>query len=124
VLSGDAPHTMAENVDMSDQLDSEPAKALTSDARILFEENMDNFVNDAENSENAISNHLKSQGIEPNLETILSHINGFMSGLIWYYYEVNYNKILNPDEQRDLSNLLKRRAFELRHSFISLRIME
>ena len=109
---------------MSDQLDSEPAKNLTSNARILFEENMDNIVDDAENSEIAISNHLKSQGIEPNLETILSHINGFMSGLIWHYYEVNHNRILNPDEQRDLSNLLKRRAFELRHAFVSLRIIE
>ena len=109
---------------MSDQLDSEPAKALTSDARSLFENSMDVFIDDAKNSEDAISNHLKSQGIEPNLETILSHINGFMSGLIWYYYEANYNRTLNPDEATDLSNLLKRRAFELRHAFISLRIIE
>lgn len=115
---------MVENVDMRDQFDSEPDRVLTDDARILFEKNMDNFIDDAEHSENAISTHLKYQGIETNLETILSHINGFMSGLIWYYYEVHYNRALNPDEVTDLSNLLKRRASELKNAFMSLRIME
>ena len=107
---------------MRDPLDSVKDKGLTFEARTVFEKNMDHFINNAEDTELAISMSLQVQGIEPNLETVLSHISGFINGTIWCFYRINHERALNSDEIRDLLNLLKRRSAELKSAFISSRI--
>ncbi len=97
-------------------------KGLTIEARTVFEKNMDYFINNAEDIELVLSDSLQAQGIEPNVETVLSHISGFVNGTIWYFYLVNYDRALNSDETIDLLNLVKRRSAELKSAFISSRI--
>ncbi len=107
---------------MSDPLDSANAKGLTIEARALFEKNMDSFINNAEETEFFILQSLQAQGIEPNLETVLSHISGFVNGTIWSFYHNKYHRFPNPGEVTDLIKLVKRRSNELRAALMSSRI--
>ena len=97
---------------------------LDSEIRAALEESIDNFLEDAEGSEKIISIILEAQGIEPNLETLLSFIVGNAWGLMIAFYTTRYQRGMNDDESKDFIQVMKRRAWELRQAFIGTRIEE
>ena len=99
-------------------------KGLDRDARSLVEMEIDGALKDSVNYEKNIRTVLRVQGIEPNLETVLSFITGLIWGRLIGFYSSKYHRHLNRGEMREVSQLLKRRAFELRQVFISTRIEE
>lgn len=96
--------------------------SLDRTAREFLEENIDDMMNRPEEFERGYREALQEMGIEPNLETILSFISGFLQGLVWDYYLRVKHREMNPEETKDLVKLMKRRAFELRHAFLFTRV--
>jgi len=95
---------------------------LDLDARIGLESTIDKILKDAENWELTFKEVLRTQGIEANLETVLSLIIGALLGQTAQYYIDKYDRRLNKDETKDFEDILKRRAWELRQTFIELRV--
>ena len=95
---------------------------LDLDARIGLESTIDKILKDAENWELTFKEVLRTQGIEANLETVLSLIIGALLGQTAQYYIDKYDRRLNKDETKDFEDILKRRAWELRQTFIELRM--
>ena len=62
---------------------------------------------------------LAASGIEPNLESILSVIVGYLYGLAELWYASSYLRHINDDEFAEVIKLIKRRAWEMRQAFIS-----
>jgi len=98
--------------------------SLTDEARIVLEKNIDNILKKPEAAEEIYSIVLREHGIEPNLETVLSFITGFLTGIMQHFYIVAYNRSLNPNEIKTLIALMKRKAFEMRMAFLETRIKE
>jgi len=96
--------------------------SLDKELRSALEETIDNFLNDAERSERHVSDILREQGIEPNLETVLSYIAGIIMGWAMASYAVTRRKAMNTDEGNAVLTFMKRRAYELREAFIKARI--
>jgi len=92
--------------------------------RVNLEELIDELIDKPKDYERVFSLMLRDLGIEPNLETVLSFIIGWLNGISAEHYRVNYNRSMNKEEVKALINLLKRRAWELRQAFISTRIKE
>lgn len=90
--------------------------------RRIIESNIDTFLKYPKETEKGIKEYLKKQGIEPNLETILAYLTGMMFGLIEGHYRTLYGRGQTRDEEKDVLDILKRRAMELRYSFIETRI--
>ena len=97
-------------------------EGLTAEARAVLEKNIDSVLEKPEEREEIYSSTLKEHGIEPNLETILSFITGFLTGLMAQFYVSKYGRFLNADEIGELTELMKRRAFEIRMAFMGTRI--
>ncbi|MFH0748674.1 MAG: hypothetical protein V1915_01975 [Candidatus Bathyarchaeota archaeon] len=96
---------------------------LDEDVRTVVEKNVDSIIKDPEKSEKRFSLFLTIQGIEHNLETILSFINGLLFGMANDMNVVkNHRSIESEEEVLELMNLLKRRAWEMRQVFIKTRI--
>jgi hypothetical protein len=95
---------------------------LDNTARVMVEQIIDNIMQDPIVAEETYRFILKKQGIEPNLETILSFITGLLNGAVEGFYTFTHERLLNSDERNRLAELLKRRAFELRQAFMSTRI--
>ncbi len=95
---------------------------LDQDARMGLESTIDKILKDSENWELTFKEVLRTQGIEANLETVLSLIIGALLGQTAQYYIDKYNRRLNRDETQDFEDILKRRAWELRQTFIELRM--
>jgi len=91
--------------------------------RAAFEEAIDNFIKEPDSEEN-ISVILQAQGIEPNLETVLSFIAGTAWGLVQGYYVTRHGRMMKTEENEEFIQLMKRRAWELRQAFLSLRMKE
>ena len=97
-------------------------KSLDDDIRAVLEKNVDTIVDEPEKAEEALSIALRKQGIEPNLESSLSHATGFLTGLVEGMYIYKFKRHPNPEERDELLELLKRRAFEIRMAFMSTRM--
>lgn len=97
-------------------------KDLDPDERSLLEEAIDKILKNPEKTEEDVRWVLRTQGIEPNLETVLSFITGVIYGGLSIFHQFKYKRDLNPDEQAESIQLLKRRAFEMRQVFIGTRI--
>jgi hypothetical protein len=95
---------------------------LDNDARIAVEGNTDSIINDAKKAEEAFTLLLSSQRIEPDLETILSFIIGYLYGIVTEIYVFKHQRILESEEIIELNNLLKRRAGKIREAFMGTRI--
>jgi len=95
---------------------------LDQDARIGLETTIDNILKDAENWDRIFREILRTQGIEANLETVLSLIIGALLGQTVQYYIDKYKRRLNNDETKDFEDILRRRAWELRQTFILVRM--
>ena len=99
-------------------------KSLDKDARIIVEKNIDTLIKYPKRAEKMYRDSLRRQGIEPNLETILSSIAGYIEGLVEGFYNLKHGRALNEDERNELFDLLHRRAFEIRQAFVGTRIEE
>jgi len=97
---------------------------LTDEARIGVEKEIDSMLKTPKRTERTFRYALKSQGIQPNLETLLAFLAGDLYGYVWGLYIHKYKRMLNQDENNELIDLLKRRAFELREAFVGTRIEE
>jgi len=95
---------------------------LDDEIRIALEKNIDSILKDPEDHEKTWRSMLIGQGIEPNLETVLSFLIGDLYGLVWGYYIFRHARDMNIEEHKDLIAVLRRRAFELREAFIGTRI--
>ena len=95
---------------------------LDETVRMWLEKEVDIVIKDPKKIEEFFSLILRGQGIEANLETILSFLTGFLTGYIQAMYVIKYGREINPDELLELIKLLKRRAFEMREVFIGTRI--
>ncbi len=95
---------------------------LDGDARSVLENSVDMILKNPKEFEIMYSNALREQGIEPNLETLLSHITGVLFGIVSGVCVFKHKRSLYPEEVNELITLLKRRAFEIRQAFISTRI--
>ena len=95
---------------------------LDREVRGGLELSIDNFLKEPKESERMISIILRSQGIEPNLDAILSFIVGTAFGIVMTIYRIKYNRDMNSQEHANFLELMKRRAWELREAFIAARI--
>jgi len=93
-----------------------------ADARRALEQDVDSVLKDPRTVESNSTLLLRGVGIEPSLETILSYITGMITGRVHAIYRTKYNRELNRDEARELIDLLRRRAWEIRQAFIAARI--
>ncbi|KPV65361.1 MAG: hypothetical protein AOA65_0223 [Candidatus Bathyarchaeota archaeon BA1] len=96
---------------------------LDKDVRLSIEEQIDNIYNNATKWEELIRAWLSEQGIEPNLETVLSTVVRLTLGQAYQRIEDKFGRAWTKKEAEAISALLKRRAFELRHRFLSTRIV-
>jgi len=92
--------------------------------RAALEEAFDDFIREPKEYEKAYSILLRMQGIEPNLDSILSFISGYMYGCIIAYYKFIQDRKPTQEEIRNFFELMKRRAWQLRQAFIGTRIEE
>lgn len=97
-------------------------KSLDKDTRLIVEKNIDALIRYPKKAEKMYRDGLKRQGIEPNLETILGSIVGYIEGLVDGFYTLRHGRALDDDERNELFELLHRRAFEIRQAFIGTRI--
>ena len=95
---------------------------LDETVRMWLEREVDKVIKDPKNFENFYSLILQGQGIEANLETVLSFLTGFLTGYIQAMYAVKYDREIKTEELAELIKILKRRAFEMRSAFIGTRI--
>jgi len=99
-------------------------KHLDEKTRLWIETSIDEILENKEKYEKSTRIALRAQGIQPNLETVLSFITGTACGLIFGYYRVKYNRDPSENETIELLQILKRRSSELREAFVSTRIEE
>lgn len=95
---------------------------LEDDIRVAVEKEIDKFLKEPKEYENAFRNILTAQGIEPNLETVLSYLTGVLYGFADGLYLEKYRRPMTLEEGEELMSLLRRRAFEIRESIIGTRI--
>jgi len=87
--------------------------------RTTLERNIDTVMENPKAAMKTFTFLLESNGIEPKLESILSVIVGYLYGLADLWYATTHNRQINEDEFFEVIKLLKRRAWEMRQSFIS-----
>ena len=98
--------------------------SLDDTIRLRMEREIDSILSDPVNMENAIRRMLISQGIEPTLETTLSNLIGYCTGVFISYYSQIYGRVPNKQEAEEFDLIMKRRAGEMRDAFIRSRINE
>jgi len=97
---------------------------LDKEARNWLEREVDSVISDTYSFEAMAKDILSRQGIEPNLETILSFLTGTLTGMVSAHYVAKYKRMPNDAEFLELYSLLKRRAFEMRMAFMNTRVEE
>lgn len=99
-------------------------ESLDDDIRLDIETQIDYIYDEPDEWESLLRGFLKEQGIEPNLETILSMIAGMCLGMAYEQIKEKYDRSWTPEEANAISSLLARRSHELRHRFLSTRLEE
>lgn len=97
-------------------------KPLSEDVRLFIEEQFDHFYNEPDEWLEAASRVLSEQGIEPNLENILSYLVGMTLGEVSEYIKNKFNRAWTNEEARAISELMARRALEIRQQFLSTKL--
>jgi len=99
-------------------------ESLDKDIRNDIEKQIDYIYKEPKIWESMFRRFLREQGIEPNLETILSTIVGMCVGMAYEQINKKFDRSWTPEEATAINSLLARRAFELRHRFLSTRLEE
>jgi hypothetical protein len=87
--------------------------------RIILERNIDALLKEPQDTQIGSAQILYDMGIQPDLETILSYITGSLKGVVEMAIIDSYGRTPNEEERKDIMELLKRRASELRDAFQS-----
>lgn len=99
-------------------------ESLDDDIRLDIETQIDYIYKEPKKWESIIRGFLMGQGIEPNLETILSMIAGMCWGMAYELIQEKFDRSWTPEEAKAIRSLLARRSHELRHRFLSIRLEE
>ena len=91
---------------------------LDSDVRLAVEKNIDEILKDPEGFLKTFQMALWEMGIQPNLEAILAHITGHLIGIANGVNLIKHERLLTPSELKELADILRRRAWEMRQEFI------
>jgi len=90
----------------------------------MIEKMIDSWMKDPKTTEKIYRFILEKQGIKPNIETVLSILTGIIIGASESVYSVRYKRLMNVVERKELTELMNRRASELRQALLSTRIEE
>ena len=93
---------------------------LDRDIRLRIEESIDELIKDPKESYEGMAEDLAEMGIQPNLETTLAFITGFIYGLAEGRNIMKRGRVLNASEKEELFDLLRRRSWELRQEFVKV----
>ena len=93
---------------------------LHGDARVILEENITFIIRDPRAKLDFFVEMSRDIGIQPNLESLLSLISGFLWGLVHTYYATQVGRDMDTDETDDFLELLKRWAPEMRLALSSV----
>ena len=99
-------------------------ESLDKEIRLDIEKQIDSIYEEPEEWEPMCRSFLTGQGIEPNLETVLSIIAGMCVDMAYEQINKKFDRSWTPEEAYALNSLLARRSFELRHRFLSTRLEE
>ena len=97
---------------------------LDDSIRTMIEKMIDSWMKDPKVTEETYRFILEKQGIEPNLETVLSFIAGIIYGASDGAYAVKYERLMNVVERKELIELMNIIIFEIRQALASTRIEE
>lgn len=98
--------------------------SLDRNVRASLENQIDVFLKDPKKWEETLRMTLVKQGIDANLETVLAIAVGFLIGRAVQQIADEFHRFWTKEEAEALGDILMRRAFELRSSFLSTRIKE
>lgn len=97
----------------------EKMESLDKDIRLFIEKQFDRFYDNPEEWQRVASDVLAEQGIQPNLDTILSYLVGMTMGEAYQKIKSKSNRAWTKKEARAIAGLLARRAFEIRQHFLA-----
>jgi len=92
--------------------------SIHKEIRLYIEKQFDDFYNKPEEWMKAATNVLADQGIQPNLETILSYLVGMTCGETFEFIKAKFKRSWTNEEAIAISSLMARRAFEIRQQFV------
>lgn len=95
---------------------------LHKEIRMFIENQFDEFYNEPEAWLRAASEVLADQGIESNLETILSYLVGMTLGETSEFIKNKFKRPWSTREAKAISLLMARRAFEIRQHFLATQL--
>ena len=101
---------------------SNNARTLDQNVRNSIENTIDGFLANPDEVFTVFSAMLAFQGIEPNVDTVLSAISGYLYGRVCAEYRRRFNRTLEQNEKSDFNKLMKRRLWELRQAYINLEL--
>jgi len=93
---------------------------LYGDVRVVLEENINSIIREPRAKFDFFVEMSRGIGIQPNLESLLSLISGFLWGLVHTYYATRVGREMDMDETDDFLELLKRWAPEMRLALSSV----
>lgn len=96
--------------------------SLDKKLRVALEEEIDDMIKDPAEREETIRKILVAQGIDPNLDAILSQFSGWCFHKFWTYYILEYDRNPTDDEIDEYIDLMKRRTWEMRQAFLTTRL--
>lgn len=97
-------------------------KTLSEDVRLFIEKQFDHFYSEPDEWLEAANRVLSEQGIEPGLENILSYLVGMTLGEVSEFIKNKFNRAWTNEEARAISELMARRALEIRQQFLATKL--
>ena len=91
--------------------------SLHKEIRLFIEKQFDYFYDEPEEWMKIATSVLADQGIQPNLETILSYLVGMTLGGTFEFIRTKFKRDWTDEEAKAVSSLMARRAFEIRQHF-------
>jgi len=93
---------------------------MENEVRMEFERYIDKMIKDPEKYIQTTEKFLYSFGIEPDLKSILSYVSGNAWGQFYWHYR-HLNIEITPQIQNEFKEIMMRRSWELRETFIRAR---
>ena len=97
-------------------------ESLDKDIRLFIEKQFDHFYKEPEEWKDVATMVLAEQGIQPNLDTVLSYLVGMTMGEAFQKFKAKFKRTWTNEEARAIANLLARRAFEIRQHFLATQL--
>ena len=91
---------------------------MDKDARVVLETNIDYVLKDPSGWEKTVKYSLSQSGIEADLEQVLAFTAGDLFGIFYLFIMQKMNRKPTPKEFDEFSDIMKRRAWEIRQALI------